>query len=57
MKIKVKDLSPEGQEFYKKLMNAKTQEEGDRIVEERKKEVISGLKSIDMEEKIVYGYD
>ncbi|GAH48606.1 unnamed protein product, partial [marine sediment metagenome] len=41
---KLKDCSPEGQKFWKDLLDAKTQEEGDAIVEARKKEVISKLK-------------
>jgi len=46
--IKIKDLSPQAQEnynrFFSAMVNAKSDEERKKIVEDRKKEVISKLK-------------
>lgn len=42
--IKRKNCSEEGKRFWDSLLNAKSQAEGDKIVEERKKVVISKIR-------------
>lgn len=45
--IKIKDLSPKAQknynEFFQKMVNAQSEDEREKIVEDRKKEVIGKL--------------